>query len=59
MLTRLTGHAIEVRVDPTLLRAGDPARLGGDIGRLRARLPDWRPIALEDTLRWMLDTAQV
>lgn len=59
ILTRITGHRMAVRTDPALLRAGDPAELGGDNARLRALLPDWSPRPLEDTLRWMLDAAQV
>lgn len=58
-LTRLTGHAIEVRAAPALLRAGDPSGLACDNRRLRTLLPDWSPIPLEDTLRWMLASAQV
>ena len=59
VLTRITGHEPKLRVDPTLLRAGDPSALGCDNSRLRALLPDWSPIPLEDTLRWMLAAAQV
>jgi len=41
MLTGLTGHAIQVKVDPALRRAGNPARLGGEIDLPRARLSEW------------------
>lgn len=58
-LIRLTGHEPVVRVDPALLRADDPPTLRSDNRRLRALLPDWSPIPLEDTLRWMLEAAQV
>lgn len=53
-LERLSGHHLEVRASPGLLRAneipelvGSPARLSGVLGRL-----SFRP--LDDTLRWML-----
>lgn len=55
--TELTGHHIEIRVNPAFVRAGDVPVLGGDATRLRAILPDWSPIALRDTLAWMLQNA--
>lgn len=52
----ITGHAIDIRVDPAFVRANDVALLAGDPARLRAALPDWHPLALRDTLTWMLAT---
>jgi nucleoside-diphosphate-sugar epimerase len=52
-LTMISGHHIEVRVNPVFVRSGDVAVLGGDPTQLRRALPDWRPHALADTLRWM------
>jgi nucleoside-diphosphate-sugar epimerase len=53
-LQDLTGHRIEVDVDPALVRPNEVHRLCGDPSRLHdtlGTLPQWR---LEDTLRWML-----
>jgi nucleoside-diphosphate-sugar epimerase len=55
LVTDISGHKLEAKVNPALVRAnevrslwGSPARLEGVIGPLRA-------IPLEETLRWMLD----
>lgn len=57
-LREISGHSIEVKVNPAFVRENDVAVLGGDVSRLRRTLPDWRPIDLRDTLAWMLnDTA--
>lgn len=53
ILTELSGHEIEVRVNPAFVRANDVPVLGGDVARLRAALPGWEPRALADTLGWM------
>lgn len=50
----LTGHRMEVRVNPAFVRANDVALLAGDPARLRAALPGWRPRPLRETLGWML-----
>jgi nucleoside-diphosphate-sugar epimerase len=53
-LQDLTGHRIEVEVDPALVRPNEVHRLCGDPSRLNhtiGALPQWR---LEETLRWML-----
>lgn len=54
LLEKVSGHHIEVNVDPALVRANEVVRLCGDPSRLiRAigALPDY---SLEDTLSWML-----
>lgn len=52
---RLTGHRIDVTVNPAFVRAGDVKLLAGDAGKLAAALPGWAPRAIEDTIGWMLD----
>lgn len=54
MARDITGHDIEVRVNPAFVRANDVALLAGDPSRLRAALPGWQPRAMRDTLEWML-----
>jgi len=58
ILSGLTGHKMEIRVNPAFMRAGDVPVLGGDPQRLRRLAPDWQPVALEDTLAWMLAAAE-
>jgi len=58
ILSRLTGHSMDIRVNPAFMREGDVAVLGGNTTRLRALAPDWFPLALEDTLAWMLTAAE-
>lgn len=56
-LQELTGHTIEVKVDPALVRANEVHRLCGDPTRLNeaiGQVPGWR---LHDTLSWMLGTS--
>lgn len=53
MLSAISGHRIDVRVNPAFVRANDVPALGGDSSRLRKALPMWRPRELSDTLAWM------
>ena len=52
-LEELTGHRMEVRVDPALVRANDLHRQQADILRLES-LGFVRRYSLHDTLAWML-----
>lgn len=52
---RLTGHEIDVVVNPAFVRSNEVETLCGDPSRLRAVLPGWTNPPLEETLRWMLD----
>lgn len=54
----ITGHRIEVTVNPDFVRANEVKTLSGDPTRLRQLLPDWQPLPFEDTLRWMLQAPQ-
>ena len=51
---RLTGHRIDIRVNPDFVRRNDVPRLIGCNRRLRAILPEWQPIPFDDTVAWML-----
>lgn len=53
MLTTLSGHRIELCVNPAFVRTNDVPVLGGNADCLAVTLPDWRPRALSDTLAWM------
>ena len=54
MSTELTGHEIEVRVNPAFVRESDVKVLAGSPAKLRSLVPHVEPIEFVDTLRWML-----
>jgi nucleoside-diphosphate-sugar epimerase len=53
ILNRISGHAIDVRINPAFVRANDVPVLGGDGTRLKDALPHWLSRDLADTLNWM------
>lgn len=57
LVSELSGHTIDVRVNPAFVRANEVKRLRGSADRLRTVLPDWHPRPLRDTLAWMLQQA--
>ncbi|MBA1194402.1 NAD-dependent epimerase/dehydratase family protein [Pseudomonas entomophila] len=52
---QITGHRIEVTVNPAFVRANEVKTLTGDNTRLRGLVPGWTTPPLGDTLAWMLD----
>jgi nucleoside-diphosphate-sugar epimerase len=56
-LTAITGHGIEIRVNPKFVRVGEPQRIVGSSARLRGLIGDLAPIPLETTLADMLQEA--
>jgi len=54
LASQITGHHIEINVNPAFVRANEVTRLGGDCSQLLSVLPAWKPRALSDTLAWML-----
>ena len=56
-LTELTGHQINVAVNPAFVRANELHRLCGDVSKLNKTIGAQDSIALRDTLRWMLGSA--
>lgn len=54
LASQLTGHNIEINVNPAFVRANEVTRLGGDCSELLRVVPDWKPRLLSDTLAWML-----
>lgn len=55
MCEQLTGHRIQLRVNPAFVRANEVRTLSADTSRLRGLVGDFKPIALRETLRWMLE----
>lgn len=54
MLTQITGHSIEVAVNPAYVRANEVLKLSGSVEKLRAVVNYECEYSLNDTLRWML-----
>lgn len=52
---QITGHRLEIRVNPAFVRANEVKTLCGDASRLRQLIGHWESPPLEETLRWMLD----
>jgi nucleoside-diphosphate-sugar epimerase len=57
LLQNLTGHRIEVQVDPKLVRANEVHRLCGDPARLQQAIGSLPAYSLGDTLSWMLSSS--
>jgi nucleoside-diphosphate-sugar epimerase len=52
---QISGHQLQVQVNPAFVRASEVKTLSGNPARLRALIgDDWRSPPLQDTLRWML-----
>jgi nucleoside-diphosphate-sugar epimerase len=56
-LTEITGHTIDIQVNPAFVRAHEVQRLCGNPAKLWACSGTLPVYALRDTLRWMLDAA--
>lgn len=50
----ITGHTLDVQVNPAFVRANEVKTLCGDNARLRALVPGWQTPDLDETLGWML-----
>ena len=50
----ITGHRMQVTVNPAFVRANEVKTLTGDNSRLLSLVPGWQTPALRDTLAWML-----
>jgi nucleoside-diphosphate-sugar epimerase len=51
---KITGHNIDIQVNPRFVRANEVRILTGDNTRLKNVISDCQSYNLEDTLRWML-----
>lgn len=55
MSEAITGHHMEIRVNPAFVRANEVKSLCGDASTLRRLIGAWETPPLEETLRWMLE----
>ena len=56
-LVELTGHQMGIVVNPAFVRANELHRLCGDVSKLHKTIGTHDPIALQNTLRWMLESS--
>lgn len=57
LLSDITGHTMDVQVNPAFVRANEVHRLCGDAMKLKACIGELSAYDLADTLQWMLDAA--
>lgn len=55
MLAELTGHALQVQINPAFVRTSEIGRLCGDPAKLQTCTGALQNIDLRDTLSWMLE----
>jgi nucleoside-diphosphate-sugar epimerase len=55
----LSGHSLDIHVNPQFVRDNEVRLLRGSAARLRGFMPEWRPRPLRDTLAWMLANADL
>lgn len=55
LVSRLSGHPLEARVNPALVRENDVRKLWGSAAKLEDVIGPLPSIPFEDTLRWMLE----
>ncbi|MDQ7978064.1 GDP-mannose 4,6-dehydratase [Paraburkholderia sp. SARCC-3016] len=54
MVRRVSGHDLEVRVNPSFVRANEVNVLVGSAAKLRRFVPDLPPIPFFETINWMV-----
>lgn len=57
-LKKITGHDLQIKINPAFVRANEVRRLCGNPAKLEASIGKLHPPPLEETLRWMLSTRQ-
>lgn len=57
MASAVTGHSIQIKVNPEFVRSNEVRTLCGDPARLKSVIGSWNVPPLEETLRWMLRAA--
>jgi nucleoside-diphosphate-sugar epimerase len=58
IMTEITGHQIEVRVNPAFVRANEVKRLVGSHQKLQNWIGELHSYELRETLQWMLESGQ-
>jgi nucleoside-diphosphate-sugar epimerase len=58
LCTGLSGHELDVQVNPAFVRANEVKTLCGNATKLRECIGEWDTPELEDTLKWMLEGSE-
>ena len=56
---KITGHSVEIQINPAFVRANEVHVLAGDNTRLTAVIGDRQTYNIEETLRWMLQESTI
>ena len=56
---KITGHNIEIKVNPEFVRANEVRELTGDNSRLMKHIEEWETPTFEETLAWMLNDEDI
>jgi nucleoside-diphosphate-sugar epimerase len=54
LVSTLSGHSMDIQVNPQFVRTNEVRVLRGSAARLRSLIPGWKPRSLHNTLAWML-----
>jgi nucleoside-diphosphate-sugar epimerase len=55
MLTKITGHEVDIEINPSYLRPNEVEILGCSVEKLKSTLPNRKYPEFVETLKWMLD----
>jgi GDP-6-deoxy-D-talose 4-dehydrogenase len=55
LATQISGHRMDVRVNPAFVRANEVRTLSGSAAKLERTIGPLKDISLKDTLRWMIE----
>ena len=55
LATQISGHRMDVRVNPAFVRANEVRTLSGSAAKLERTIGPLKDISLEDTVRWMIE----
>lgn len=58
MMERISGHALDLQINPAFVRANEVRSLCGNSEKLRCLIGDWQVPDLEETVRWMLQATR-
>ena len=56
---KITGHSIEIQVNPEFVRTNEVRVLSGSSNRLNQEIGEWKSFRLEETLTWMLSNVRL
>jgi nucleoside-diphosphate-sugar epimerase len=58
LMTEISGHSLDVEINPAFVRSNEILRLGGSKGKLDQHVTNLTNYSLKETLEWMYESAQ-